>query len=289
LMRKFSNKVFSNKQLIGKYAINWQVRYYAKDHHEELKNEAYLSEKYIQKWGFPTQQETQQWEQSIENDLEEIFKKYDAKRKETINSWTTAQKYPWYSAEELKEREELLALYQKADELTEEARIKEESEKERTFDLDATFGEKSRPILWARYFARHGKKAPPEPKSIIKPTCNAPFDTTDWKFLTLPIHCERWQEIEYQYVHPTRRLVNRYLDFWVDHGFRKRGTELKEKEIQSLPEEQKNKFGKLKVEYQQMREELDQLIPINIDRFIIPSLSPLPSNYKAFIAKLDLH
>jgi len=153
--------------------------------------------------------------------------------------------------------------------------------------LESTFGNKSREILWRRFFARYGNNPPPEPKATIRITCDSPFDTSDWNFFTQPVHCERFKEIDNQRLHPTRRLVKKYLYFWVDNGFKKRGPEYTQSEIQSFSPEVRKKYDSMMEEYSVIQQELDELLPINVERLALP-LGPPNQEYLTFINKLAL-
>eukprot|EP01091_Cochliopodium_minus_P020500 TRINITY_DN8990_c0_g1_i1.p1 TRINITY_DN8990_c0_g1~~TRINITY_DN8990_c0_g1_i1.p1 ORF type:complete len:289 (+),score=105.04 TRINITY_DN8990_c0_g1_i1:44-910(+) len=288
-MLKLSKKLYKNKKIYG--GLFTAKRNYASDHHHEVKNECYISESYTQKWGFLTDQEQEQWDQDIERDLKEISERHERIREEKIKSWTPAQMYPWYTPQQLKEREEKIEENKKYEQyLANERNNDLEREKKRgPFDptLESTFGNKSREVLWKRFFARYGNNAPPQPKATIRVTTDAPFDTSDWQFFTEPIHCDKFQELEQQRLHPTRRLVKKYLYFWVDNGFKQRGTEYTQSEIESFDPATRKRFDSLLKEYNEIRQELDELLPINIERIATPI--GLPSQeYVTFINKLDI-
>jgi len=243
------------------------------------------------KWGFLTPEEYERWEDDIEKDLKEISERHEKIREEKIKSWTPAQKYPWYTPQELQEREKIIEENKQFEEKLEAQRQNDlEREKKRgPFDptLESTFGNKSREILWKRYFARYQNTPPPQPKSTIRITCDAPFDTSDWQFYSSPVHCDRFTELEYQRLHPTRKLVKKYLYLWVDNGFKKRGNEYSQSEIDSFSPEIRKKYDTLNNEYTQIKKDLDELLPINIDRLATPT-GPISQEYQTFISRLAL-
>jgi len=288
-MLKLSKKLYKSKNIYG--GLFTAKRNYAEQHHHEVKNECYISDSYMKKWGFLTTEEHDKWDEEIERDLKEIAERHEKIREEKIESWTAQQKYPWYTPQQLQEREKIIEENKRYEEfLQNEKNYDLEREKKRgPFDptLDSTFGNKSREILWKRFFARYGNKAPPEPKSTIRITCDAPFDTSEWQFFTEPVHCERFQELEQQRLHPTRRLIKKFLYFWVDNGFKKRGTEYSDSEIESFNPETRKRFDSLLKEYKEIKQELDELLPINIERLARPL--GLPSQEMlTFINKLSL-
>ena len=286
-MLKLSKKAFKSKN----FAIAFtSKRNYAEQHHHEDKNECYISESYMKKWGFLTEEEYDRLDVELENDLKSISERHAQKREEIIKSWTPAQKYPWYSSEQLEMREKLRNM---DDRLLQIAELENQKELEREkrvgpFDSDAVFGEKSRVTLWKRYFARNGNKSPQEPKSTIRVTCDAPFDTSSWQFHTLPVHCERHQEIENHRLHPTRRLAKKYMYYWVDNGFKRRGIEYTAKDIESFSPEVRKKYDQMLKEDAQMKQELDELLSLNIDRVIYPTFSLHNQDYQTFLTKLNL-
>ena len=170
---KLSKNLMKNKKLAFGLISK---RGYA-EAHPEVKNEIYISDSYTKKWGFLTPQQYDEWEESIDRDLKEIHERHQKIREEKMSSWTPAQKYPWYTPEQLQQRERNIELNRRHQEREERIR-QEEAEREQSrgpIDLDKTFGTKSREILWRRYFQQNGNNAPPEPRSTIRITCEEPF------------------------------------------------------------------------------------------------------------------
>jgi len=249
LTKTIKNKNF---KLVSNNAwANFQKRYYASDDHDVhlYKTDIQISEAYLDKWGFLTDEQWDEYEKEIDRDFEEIRVKYDKIREDKINSWTVAELYPWYTEAQLNERKEtIIEMKRLVQESIEEYETRMANQKPLPFTptYENTFGETSKPILWKRYFKQNGNKAPPEPKATIRVTTDAPFDTTKWDFYTNPVHCARFLRSEYGRLHPTRQLWLKYLN-----------------------ESDPKKFGP-------MRAELDELIPMQHNYF---TMNGIPVHY----------
>jgi len=68
---------------------------------------------------------------------------------------------------------------------------------------------------------------------------------------------------------------------------KKRGTEYTDSEIESFSPENRKRFDGLLKEYSDIRQELDDLLPVNIERLVFP-LGPPSQEYLTFINKLAL-
>ena len=158
----------------------FQKRGYADDHHDAhlFKNDIRLSQAYIDKWGFLTPEDYARMEDDIDRDLTEIHLRHQKIREEKIKNWTLEERFPYYTKEELEERNEMI---REMKIVFEEAKADRERRAANPEPLpfqptyENVFGEKSREMLWKRYFRIHGNKAPPEPKSTIRVTAEAPF------------------------------------------------------------------------------------------------------------------
>jgi len=212
-------KTFKGKN-ISKSGVSGlgQKRGYADDHHHAdahlYKSDVVLHQSYLNKWGFLPDEQLQKMQDDLERELDEIHAKHEKIRLEKIKNWTLEERFPWYTKEQLQERNETMSTMKR---IYEEAKVDRqkriENQKPLPFEptYENVFGAKSREMLWKRFFRINGNKAPAEPKSVIRVTSDAPFDTTNWSFYSNPIHCEQFKQQEYDKLHPTRILRQKLL------------------------------------------------------------------------------